>query len=327
MPFKRILPSYTLLTARMDTLRSLSQVELLTITVSMGALIVSAVATVFTISAYVLKSGQRFRASYMLQSSATSDRYFIRHLLIENLKDKSVVIFDIYLRIGQNIYVELESFEDSPLVLGPFEVAQRTYDPPVYYALNMRSVDVPSLIEQKQPRKLIVLATNTGRRKVKAHVQRWHVMSDWVHNHTTAPVRPMRIPYRAVSYGPKTHYLIDITRKDGKHEVIPVTDDISTRVFAGFALTPEALESEEHLRAYIEKQWKAGTIEYEDVRVIDYQKAIEKAYKLRDHTQQQLRPLNWLVHRIVGPVFTSIESARIRRKNRRRTQKSQQSDR
>ena len=40
-------------------------------------------------------------------SSIISEHKYYRTLLLENLKDKDLVVFDIYIRIGHNIYLDM----------------------------------------------------------------------------------------------------------------------------------------------------------------------------------------------------------------------------
>ena len=66
----------------------------------------------------------------MCSSVSCSDNY-ISSLTLENLKDRAVVILKIYLRLGHGYFVEIEDFENSPLILRP--LAPVVNDASLYY--------------------------------------------------------------------------------------------------------------------------------------------------------------------------------------------------
>src|SRR5690349_6820037 len=117
----------------MDLEKIISDYNLVSLLVSIVALIISIIALVYTVLTYLLKSGVRFRCDLSVTSSVETEDKYISSITLENLKDKPAVIFEIFLRIGNNNYLLLEEFEKSPLILAPFEVYYRKYDPVVFY--------------------------------------------------------------------------------------------------------------------------------------------------------------------------------------------------
>lgn len=95
---------------------------------SIVALIVSVIALIYTVRTYLLKSGSSVRGSYGTCSSVSCEDKYVSSVTLENLKDRSTVIFSIYLKIGHNYFLEIENFESSPLILKPFEVYRKEYD-------------------------------------------------------------------------------------------------------------------------------------------------------------------------------------------------------
>ena len=82
----------------------------------------------FTARAYWQKKGAFIRGDFGVSRSITTDQSYVSHVMLENLKDRAVVVFGIYLRFSNGFMIELETF-DAPHVLRPFEVERRNYDP------------------------------------------------------------------------------------------------------------------------------------------------------------------------------------------------------
>ncbi len=117
------------------------------------ALIISIVALVYTIMAYFLKSGHSIRGNFSTASSIECDDKYVSSLTLENLKDRATVIFKIYLKIGNNYFLELEDNSDKPIIIGPFEVYQKNYEPIVYYSINTDRIKLDNLIDNPKVKK------------------------------------------------------------------------------------------------------------------------------------------------------------------------------
>ena len=139
----------------------------------MVALIVSVVALVYTALAFLLKSGMRIRGSLGVCSSIKCEDPFIGRLTLENLKDRAVVIFKVYVRIGHGCFLEIEDFDDKPLILGPFEAYNKEYEPLDHYKVGMRRVDLGDLLKDHKARKQIALSTPDGRYIVRSQINKW----------------------------------------------------------------------------------------------------------------------------------------------------------
>ena len=124
--------------------------------IALAALVVSIIALIFTVSAFLRKAGYNLRGSYSLASSIYCADHYVSSVVIENLKDRAVIIFKIFLRIGHNHYVELEDFEDKPYVLGPYGVLKKEYDPIDFYSINLRRIDLNDLLGNPKVRKRLV---------------------------------------------------------------------------------------------------------------------------------------------------------------------------
>lgn len=81
--------------------------------ISYIALLISLVALFFAIRNYLRKSGIRIKGQFTVSSSAYAEDQYVDHFTLENFKDRSVIIFKVFLRVGPNYYIELSNFEHS----------------------------------------------------------------------------------------------------------------------------------------------------------------------------------------------------------------------
>ena len=100
------------------------------------------VAAVYAVRAFRLKSGLSLKGTFgLVQSIATEDMY-VHEVAIENLKDRSVAIFRIYLQMNHGHFLLIEDFEYDPLVLGPFGVFKKKYEPIDHYVEGMTRIRI-----------------------------------------------------------------------------------------------------------------------------------------------------------------------------------------
>ena len=291
---------------------------LITIANSTVALIVSIIALVYTAKTYLLKSGANIRGSYgMCSSSVSCEDQYITSVTLENLKDRAIIVFKVYLRIGPNYFVEIEDFDEKPLILKPFEVFHKEYDPIDLYSINLNRIDLNSLFSSKRARKNIVLATSDGKYVVKAHINRWDPVYDFFKNHLTAVIHPRRATFKGKSYGLNTKYIVEITTENGKSEIIPIYPrDYEIKKFRKFRLTKDALETKDSLEEYLYEQVGEGLLNCIDINVHDIGAWLEEAYESESKKTIKATYYSSLTYHIIGPVITKISDLRLRMKNR-----------
>ncbi len=78
--------------------------EKLNLLVASVGLVVSSIVLYITILSWKLKIGQSVRASLGI---TTTDKSYVSNIIVENFKDRDLVIFGIYLKFGANIYIDL----------------------------------------------------------------------------------------------------------------------------------------------------------------------------------------------------------------------------
>ena len=194
----------------------------LEVIISLIALIVSLTALTFIVRNYWRKSGIYVRGQYSIHSSSYCQDKYVGSITLENVKDRPVVIFKVFLLVGRNYYIELENFEHEPKILKPYEVYSNQYDPVDFYSVSMKRIRLDNLLDSKKVKSNLVLATSNGKYTVGEWIKRWDPIGDFFNNHMTALIHPMRSTYKNKCYGSEVKYIVEIKTEDGKEETIAV---------------------------------------------------------------------------------------------------------
>jgi hypothetical protein len=268
---------------------------------------------------YALKSGARFRGLYVPTSSIYCDEEYVSRVAIENVKDKAATIYAIYLKIGPDIYLTIEDFGDSPLVLGGFETYQKDFEPVDFYTEGMRRLVLKSLFQDRKVRKRLVLATSDGKYVVREWIRRWDPISVFFKNYATAIAYPMRLSYKGKSYGSNAVYVVELDLNDGNEQAIPIySRDYEIRRFRSFTLTRESLESKEALTDLLKQEQEAGNLLVRSLEVKDLREM--RAESFEDDFKETLvaSKTGWFEYHVLGPVLTRVDKWKLKRENKRR---------
>lgn len=284
------------------------------------ALALSCLALLIAYLNFRRKSSLSLRASYSwTRSSVDADDQHISSLVVENLKDRAVTIFAIYLRVGHNFYIEIEDFEDKPLVLRAFETWHKEYGPIEFYGINGKRIAMNPIFDDKRARKRIVLSTSDGKYVVNKRPKRWTPVRDFFRNHMTAIVRPVSSTYKGKAIGGTVPYAVEIVSPKGTSEVIAIhKDDFRSQRFKNFRLTKESLESVEALRAFLQEQVEGGTLVCSSFEVADIAAWREKERDYYKGEPIEAQYVGFFVYRVLGRLFTVREDRKLARENLRR---------
>lgn len=299
-----------------DAVLNISSGDLLT-GLSIATLIAAVVAAVYSVRAYRLKSGLDIRGTWGLMSSIAAEDRYVHEITLENLKDRSVVIFKVFLEIEHGYFIELEEFDSDPLILKPFEAVRRRYDPIDHYSVNMRRIRMDPVLTNRRARRRLVLATSQGRYNVSRWVNRWDPVGLFFRNYATAIVRPMRSMLDGKAYGSGTMYVVKLMSPGRDPEVIPIyARDYEVKKFRGFQLSREALESKGALEVFLLERAIAGELRCADLEVFDLQEWRATAYGDDEAQPMDATPRGWLAYHVVGALVTRWEHLRLWRLNR-----------
>lgn len=287
------------------------------------ALILSALAVYFTVLSFRLKKGAFVRGQYQVVSSSvnTNDPY-VSEVLLENLKDRSIVIFGIYLYLDHGYYLCLEEFEQDPLIISPFEVVKRSYDPLDSYSFSMKRFKIDHLFESRSQKKLM-LSTTDGMIAVKKPIFINKPFYQWFKNHFIVEIRADRMTYRGRSYGSGTKFLVNLCKDSEVVQTIQLYGrDHQYKWFRDLGGEESDLVSADAVEQFFGRVILDGKFNANRVEVVDYQAELKKRYEdYRDLESSVIKRRSWFVVYIVGYLLTSWRANRLRHENRSRGRK------
>ena len=129
--------------------------------IALTSFAIAALALVFSIRGDRRKTGIDIRCDFSVASSVWSSERWVAEVRLENLKDRPISIYKIYLEVGHGLYIEVENFTETPLSLDDYSVYQKKYDPIEFYSNGMRRVT--GFLDGKKTRQRILLTTSQGR--------------------------------------------------------------------------------------------------------------------------------------------------------------------
>ncbi|NWO06765.1 MAG: hypothetical protein HLX50_14045 [Alteromonadaceae bacterium] len=287
--------------------------------VSLVALIISFIALQYNVRTFWLKAGDKVRFNYSVASSIEAEDNYISSITLENLKDKALVIFEIHLKLANGLYLELERYEDSPLVVEPFGVFQKNYDPVIFYSSNGDRVKLDHLLDSRKSKPHVVLSTTNGKQKVKANIPRWTPLGEYFGNVYSGIIQPMRLIHRDKAYGSNVRFLLDIEKADGERECVPIhSEDFRQSRLKNIELTEESLKDKPSFVALIESHLSEGLVNWKNYDIIEFRKEVEQIEGFKDKNPIKPDQVGALQYHIVGRILNWIESWKMSRQNRRR---------
>lgn len=286
--------------------------------ISLVALLVSLIALVYTVLTYLLKSGHKIRCNYTTCSTREGDDTYISSLTLENLKDRATVIYDIYFKLGYNNYLQIEDFENSPLILGPFEVYHKKYDPVLFYSEGVDTIRINNLLTESNIRKAVLLSTTDGRYVVKTNTKRWNATNVFFKNYFTSIIQPQRLYYKGKAYGSKVKFLLVLKFNNGNEEVVPLQDgDEEISKFKYFSLTKESLGTKAKLEEFIKLQKDLNKIEFDDFEVLSLS---ERIHEIKSTYERTLTAeiISYFKYHMAGKLFTVVQNRKLKKANNQR---------
>lgn len=284
---------------------------------SFVALIVSVIALVYTAKTYLLKSGAYIRGSYSICSDASCEDKYVHNLILENSKDRAVVIFKIYLKLGHNYFVEIDDFENDPLILKPFEAFNKEYEPLDLYSAGMGRILLNDLFDDKSAKRKIVLSTSEGKYTVRKQIDYWDPIGYYFQNYMTEIIRPMRSVFKGKSYGSNAKFIVEFKLDGEKDEIIPIYPrDYEIKKFKKFKLTREALESKETLEEFLLERVVEGSLSCTDIKVYDLADWRKEIYESENNRVTTAKYQNWFTYYVIGRIASRYHDYRIKKQNK-----------
>jgi hypothetical protein len=283
------------------------------------ALCISALAFYVAAMNYRRKAGVLIRGTHTLASSRDCNDKYVSSIILENLKDRAITIFTIYLRIGYSYYIEIETFKDKPLILKAFETYHKEYGPIQFYGINSNRMNLDALLDDAKIKKRIVLSTSDGKYIVPHNIPRWNPVGDFFRNHLTAVIRPVCTIYKEKYIGANIKYVVEFIGNSDKVEIVPIhPKDFQLKTFRNFSLTQESLASQVSLTAYLNEQVTSGKLICERFQVYDADSWRVQAVEFYKGRTIEALYFGLLRYHIVGRLFTWYSNWKLRRENTKR---------
>lgn len=288
---------------------------LVPICVGICALIIGVTALIIATKNYRRKSGLLIRGSYVIASSIDCNDKYVDRIILENLKDRGVTIFAVYLKIGHNFYLEVDNFEDKPMVLKAYETFQKEFGPIQFYGFNSRRFDLNKLLNDSKVKKRLILSTSDGKYKIPKPIMTWTPVLDFFKNHMTAIVRPAVTIYKEKYIGSNIKYIVEVFGA-GKNDEVILIPEIEFRFnrFLNFKITEECLENKETFEKFLQEQVESGNLKCEKFVVHDTEEWHRR--KGESYTEKiEGTYYTWFQYHVMGRFLTLYKDRKLSRKN------------
>lgn len=290
--------------------------------IAITSAIISVIALIFTVMAFWLKKGAKITGYINFCSSIESDDDYPAGIILENNKDKAIVIYKIFVRFGFNCYLLVENFGTKPLIIPAFETYKKEYEPIVSYSMSMRRVSINNLINNNKLKRKIYLSTSEGKIVVSSPKKQWDPIMLVFKNYATHYITPDRIYYKGKAYGRRTLYLVEL-KTAGKENILSFTSEDYhlikyINIFKGdLIFNKEAFESVENLKSYFIKLKEKQMIEFDEINIIDFQEYLKVNYRIDTYNTLEIPKLNVFQYYFLGKLLKKKEDRKLKELNKK----------
>lgn len=283
---------------------------------AIAAVCISTLALLVAAKNYWRKAGVFVRGIFSITSSRDCDDHYVSHVMIENLKDRAITVFCIYLRVGHSYYIEVDDLDEKPLVLKAYESFQKEYGPIQFYGINSNRMNLNALLKDQKVPKRLVLSTSEGKYVVPSRIRRWNPVGDFFRNHLTAVVRPVRTVFKDKHVGGNIRYVIEFFGHEGPREIVLIhPEDYRLKIFRTFSLTRESLESVESLKAYLQAKTDKGLLSAKSFSVHDVDAWRQRTSEFYDGELLEAEYFGPFKYHVVGRILTRISDRELEKQN------------
>jgi hypothetical protein len=286
---------------------------------SVLAVCISTFALIIATLNYRRKAGVLVRGTFSIASSRASDDAYVSRIALENLKDRAITIFAIYLRLGHNNYIKLEDREGGPLILRAFETYAAEFGPIEFYGINTNKLDLNKLFADSALTKRLVLSTSEGKYVASSKIRRWSPLIEYFKNYFTAVALPVYATYGGKYVGGNIKYVIEIIGVASAPEIILIhPGDYEIKVFRNFALSRQSLESKESLEQLLQEQADKGTLNCKSLMVYDMEAWRAREREFYSGPKIEAISCGLFRYHIVGRLLTKYQDWSVKRENTKR---------
>lgn len=283
------------------------------------AFFVSVIALFVATKNYRRKTGMFVRGIFSVTSDIDCEDEYVSEIILENLKDRAVTIFNIYLKIGHSYYLEVENFENSPLLLKAYETYKNRYGPIELYGINNNKIKIDNLLNNRSISKKIVLSTSDGKYVISNQILRWSPIGDFFQNHYTAVIHTSRMVYKEKHVGSNIKFVIELVLENGIEQIITIRPrDYQLKMFNNFQLTRDSLESVESLKLFLQEKIDEGKLICSSFNVHDVQEWKNRRMSFYTGKTIEAEYIGFFKYHILGRLATRLSDNRLKKENEKR---------
>jgi hypothetical protein len=265
---------------------------------------ISLIALLVAAKNYWRKAGVLIRGSFQITSSIDCSDMYVSRVTLENLKDRAITVFGVYLRAGHNNYIELKDLEKDPLLLKAYETTQMIFGPMQEYRANGKRWGFNHVLKDLKIPLRLVISTSEGKYVVPAPISQWSPVHDFFRNHLTLTVHTVRRTFKDLPVGDNIRYIVELHAENEQSQIFLIRKD-DIYAFAWFRLTPKSLESAEALRAYLNEQVERGLFPRQrltvlDVNILRQQGGLDDAVRQR----HEVKLFGFFTYHVLGRLAT-----------------------
>ncbi|HCI6877822.1 hypothetical protein [Klebsiella quasipneumoniae] len=285
---------------------------------SVIAIALSLTALFFTVRNYLRKEGIGIRGGFSINSSVECHDDFVGMVTLENIKDRSITIFSIYLRVGYNYYIKLSDYEESPLILKAYETLNIAYGPITGYTVSSTRVDINNLLKNKKIKKRIVLSTSTGKYVVPRFIKRWNPILEMFKNDSVAVLHPNTLMYKDEWVGENIKFVVDLIYSSKENKVLKIRpNDYEIKIFKNFNLTKQCLENKNSLEEYLNHQKSIGNITFNDLIIFEVSEHRSNPLNIQDNEPYIATKVSFFEYKILGPISSKLKDRQLKKENKK----------
>jgi hypothetical protein len=267
-------------------------------------LVIAVFAAILAIKNYRRKSGLQIRGNFQFTSSNTCTDRYVSRITFENIKDRAVTVFAIYLRVGHNYFIELENFEGKPITLKAYETYNADFGPIQFYRFNSRKFNLNKILDDPKVKKRLVLSTGDGKYTIPRSIKVWNPLILHFQNLMTAIVEPQTLMFKDHYIGSGVDFVVTVTYKGRKDEIILLKrDDYKFKRFQDFQLTQESLTNKESLDKFLRQQIQNGVVNCEAIAVNETSEWTAQYNSIYQETIEA-KAHGWFTYYVKGRIFT-----------------------
>ena len=272
-------------------------------------------AVFFSIRSDLRKTGIGIRCDFTITSSIVTKEKWVSKLELQNTKDRSVTVYEIFMELGHGIFVQIEDFTQQPLVLEPYGFFSREYGPVDIYTVGSRKLT--KVFDSDRERRRVVLVTSQGRHYPKRGLRKWHPIGQALNrNYATGVVWTLRRNFRGHCYGSEANFVITFTNYDDSEEVVPIyPKDHEIKKFRDFQLTKDATESRKALERLLREQVDANVLSCKSFDIFDLRPGRQHLIEQYPDTIEMPNQ-GWFQYNVIARVQTVLEKRRLKRRNK-----------